>query len=111
MIKRTIVLPLEDNRGIPLDQEIEQAENLILKEAGGYTAVNSYGEWIGADGVRFQDRSRTLTVVSDAGTDEALEALLPRLAALLRQEALYSDTVTADASFVAAGTAVAAPAA
>lgn len=111
MVKRTIVLPLEDNGGISLRPQLDQARASILAIAGGYSEHDSSGVWVDSGGHRFVDRSTTLTVVSDPATDARILATLPTLAALLRQEALYTDATAADVAFVAPAAAVAAAAA
>lgn len=101
MVKRTIVLPLDDNEGLPLARQIDQAEAVILGLAGGYSRHDSSGVWLDVGGDRYSDRSITLTVVSTDQVDAAIVAALPGLAALLRQRSLYSDATAVTVAFVA----------
>lgn len=102
MIKRTIVLPVLDNDGKPLAKELEAAEAMFLEIVGGYTCADATGSWRDPKtGITYTEANQTYTIVSDEWEDQAVQAIIPKLAEALRQVTIYTESTIVDVSFVA----------
>lgn len=98
-VRRSIVVPLEDNDGVSLATEAKQFEALLLQVAGGFSRADSSGVWI-EDGQTYEDKSTTYSVTVSPVQNAAIVAALPAFTSLLRQLALYTEASTVDVSFI-----------
>lgn len=100
MIKRTLILPTRDNAGASLRAALAQTQRELLRVAGGYTSWPTLGAWTGPDGRVYRDRGRAYSIILDPAADAELAAMLPAIAARLRQQAIYTDVTEVAVSFV-----------
>lgn len=99
--ERTIVLPLADNDGNSLWDELNTIFDTILELAGGYSVVPQDGVWKDAKRT-YVDKSLRVLVVSSLETDTLIEKCLPHWCRQLRQQCLYTHTVHVAVTFVEA---------
>lgn len=85
----TIVLPLADNDGVDLSEEIELVKAGVLAISHGYSITQQSGAWE-EDGVVYNDASlRLVAVVEQNEQVQALRELAIAACALMRQQAIF----------------------
>lgn len=85
----TIILPVQDNDGVDLSEEIELVKEQVRIIAGGYSILAQSGEWE-EDGKVYKDESlRLVTVVEKNEQVEALRDMAIIACSLMRQQAMF----------------------
>jgi hypothetical protein len=98
--KILVVVPIRDNEGLSLDQEIDSIRQELLVLAGGYTESPCSGAWR-SNGRTYFDQSVAISVVTSTEiADIIIQRLAPVWARRLRQECLYLERAQVDVAFV-----------
>lgn len=89
-VKATFFLPLRDNDGTDLSQQIEEVEDECFLAFGAWTLSGFFkGEWRVGTGERRIDTSAAYMLVLRSDQLEELEEILRRFKAKTTQEAIY----------------------
>ena len=89
-IKATFYLPLKDNDGRNLSEEIAQVEEACYLAFGAWTLSGYFkGVWRMESGEQKVDTSAVYTIVLPQGRIRGLEAILKKFKAKAQQEAIY----------------------
>lgn len=91
LVKRyEIALPTFDNDGQALQEEIDEVVAVFIEIAGGSTLVQGSGYWVDPQSrMRVDDLQWVIVDVQDATQALELEAYLPYVKKLFRQQELY----------------------
>lgn len=98
-VEVTVVLPLTDNDGVPLTNEVAQVKYEVLSITGGYSASEQEGAWED-DGIVYTDLSERIVTIANPEQASRLREAAPRWKALLRQQALFYQTRAVDVEFI-----------
>jgi hypothetical protein len=85
----TIVLPLADNDGVDLSEEIEMVKAGVLGISSGYSVMQQSGAWQEDDVVYDDNSLRLVTVVEQDEQVQALRELAIAACGLMRQQAIF----------------------
>jgi hypothetical protein len=89
-VKATFYLPLQDNDGRDLTQEISEVEDRCFVSFGGWTQSGYYkGTWRMETGERKMDISAVYSVILPASGLPELESVLRDFKSRTLQEAIY----------------------
>lgn len=89
-VKATFFLPLRDNDGKDLSQQIEEVEDECFLAFGAWTLSGFFkGAWRMGTGERRIDTSAAYMIVLRSDQIEELEEILRRFKAKTSQEAIY----------------------
>ena len=89
-VKATFYLPLKDNDGRDLSEEIAQVEEACYLAFGAWTLSGYFkGVWRMQSGEQKIDTSAVYTIVLPKNRIRALEAILKTFKAKTQQEAIY----------------------
>lgn len=105
LVRCTMLIPLRYNDGAPVPEaELRRIEDLLFDRFGGYTLAGRVrGAYRMADGTRADDESLVIWVAVPPARVEELRAEAARIAARLRQEAIYFERSAGQIDFVSAG--------